>query len=99
MCFKWTVTRALNPIKSNPERITKTLREHTEELNGDGLEFSEKLSNIGKFEENNGVGVNVFSADKDFKVYPLRLTKQRTESSCVKPFPVGYSLQHCKGSK
>ena len=86
MCFKWAATRALNPTESNPGRITKTLREHIEELNWDGLEFPVKLSNIGKFEENNGVGVNVFSADEDFKVYPLRLTKLRTESSCVNLF-------------
>ena len=84
--FQVAVTRALNPTENHPERITKTLRKHTEELNWDGLEFPAKLPDIRKFEKNNDVGVNVFSADESFKVYPLRLTKLRTESSCVNLF-------------
>ena len=37
-CFKWAVTRALNPIDSHPERISKSLREQSKELNLEGIE-------------------------------------------------------------
>ena len=32
-CFKWCVTRALNPVEHHPERITQDLRRQSEELN------------------------------------------------------------------
>src|SRR5688572_2919690 len=31
-CFKWCVTRALNPVEEHPERITKELIKQSEEL-------------------------------------------------------------------
>ena len=75
-CFKWAVTRALNPINIHPERISKELKEQSKELNWEGTEFPTPLNNIKKFEEDNNIGVNVFSADESQKVYPLKLTKQ-----------------------
>ena len=81
-CFKWAVTRALNPVKRNAERVSKILMKQAEKLNWDGLEYPVKLTNIIKFEKNNDVGVNVFSCDDDKKytVYPLRLTKSNAET-------------------
>ena len=38
-CFKWAVTRALNPVEKNAERISEELREQSETLNWDGIEF------------------------------------------------------------
>jgi diketogulonate reductase-like aldo/keto reductase len=38
-CFKWCVTRALNPIEDHPERITKELKEQAEQLNWTVIEF------------------------------------------------------------
>ena len=73
-CFKWAVSRTLNPVEHNPERNSKELKEQSKELNWEGTEFPIPLDNIKKFEENNNIGVNVFSADKSLKVYPLRLT-------------------------
>ena len=32
-CFKWCVTRALNPVEKNPKRITKILRIQAKKLN------------------------------------------------------------------
>jgi len=31
-CFKWCITRALNPQKQNPETVDKKLREKSKEL-------------------------------------------------------------------
>ena len=73
-CFKWAVTRALNHTDIHPERITTELREQSGELNWDGTEFPTPLNNIKKFEENNNIRVNVFSADEDVKIYPLRIS-------------------------
>jgi len=76
LCFKWTVTRALNPVDKNAERIDKNLQKQAEELNWQGINFPVSLNDIGKFERRNeGVYVNVFGYDGD-KIYPLRHTKQ-----------------------
>jgi hypothetical protein len=73
-CFKWAITRALNPIDKNSERITTELKEQSEELNWEETEFPTPLNNIMKFEKNNNIYVNVFSADESLKVYPLRVS-------------------------
>ena len=52
-CFKWAVTRALNPVDKNAERIDKTLRKQAERLKWDGIEFPVCLQDIGKFEKSN----------------------------------------------
>ena len=48
-CFKWAITRALNPVEKNFERIDRKLRETSETLNWEGLKFSVNLSDINKF--------------------------------------------------
>src|ERR1043165_8232214 len=74
-CFKWCITRALNPSNNHPERITKDLIEQSNELNWSGIEFpvAANANIINKFERNNNISVNVFGYDKD--VYPLYLSK------------------------
>ena len=73
-CFKWAITRALNPVEKNSERIDKKLREKSEVLNWDCLKFPVNLSDINKFENNNSsISVNVLGYEK--AVYPLRITK------------------------
>ena len=52
-CFKWVITRALNPLEKNSERIDKKLRVKSEVLNWDGLKFPVNLSDIDKFENQN----------------------------------------------
>ena len=79
-CFKWAVTRALNPVdrdsEPNPNRITKALKNQSEKYNWNDIEFPTKLKDIHKFEKNNNVNVNVFSFDNETKkVYTLRLSK------------------------
>lgn len=36
-CFKWSLTRALNPVKKDPQRITKLLMEQSENPNWDKI--------------------------------------------------------------
>ena len=74
-CFKWCVTRALNPVQDNPERVTRNLRTQSEELNWEGIEFPVRFKQIDKFETNNpDISVNVFYYD--LGVYPLRIPKE-----------------------
>jgi hypothetical protein len=74
-CFKWAVTRALNPVDKNSERISKQLRRQSEELNWEGIDFPTHINDIKKFEKNNSnIGINIFSADESLKVYPLRVS-------------------------
>ena len=48
-CFKWAITRALNPIEKNSERIDKKVREKSEVLSWNGLKFPVNLSDINTF--------------------------------------------------
>jgi len=74
-CFKWAVevTRALNHVDKNAERIDKNLRERAEELKWDGIQFPVNLIDIDKFEKSNDLSVNVFGYEKEY-VYPLRIS-------------------------
>ena len=73
-CFKWAITRALNPVEKNSERIDIKLREKTEVFNWEGLKFPVNLMDINKFENHNSsISVNVFGYAN--LVYPLRISK------------------------
>jgi len=45
-CFKWCLTRSLNPVEKNSERISKELRKQAEHLNWNGITFSVTLKEI-----------------------------------------------------
>jgi hypothetical protein len=64
-CFKWTVTRALNPVDKNSERITKELKGQSEELEWEGIDFPTPIDGIKRFEKNNNIGINVFRVDEN----------------------------------
>lgn len=82
-CFKWCISRALNPTEDHPERVSKILREQAEELDWTGIEFPMTLNQITKFEKNNdNVSVNVFGYEK-MVVYPLRVSEHSTLERAV----------------
>jgi len=74
-CFKWAVTRALNPFDEHEERIDKNLRQRAEELKWDGIVFPVNLIDINKFEKSNDLSVHVFGYEKEY-VYPLRISSK-----------------------
>ena len=81
-CFKWAVTRGLNPVKKNPKRITEELERQAEELNWDGIKFPTPCNErmYKKFEENNDVSLLVFvhvGSDEDLRIIPLYVPKVR----------------------
>ena len=78
-CFKWSVVRALHPVEKNSERITNELKEQSERLDWSGLKFPVKLDQIVIFEKfNPQISINVFGFE-DKVVYPLRLSKRKSE--------------------
>ena len=79
-CFKWSVTRALNPVDIHPERLTKELKDQSERLDWSGLKFPVDLKQIIIFEKlNPQISINVFGFEGD--VYPLRLSKSKSEQT------------------
>ena len=80
-CFKWSVVRALNPVEKNSERITKEIKDQSERLDWSGLKFPVKLDHIVIFEKfNPSISINVFGFE-DRVVYPLQLSKSKSEQT------------------
>ena len=52
-CFRWVVTRALNPVEDHPQRITNDLRKQAQKYNWSGVKFPTTLKVINKFERQN----------------------------------------------
>ncbi len=61
MCFKWAVTRALNPVNRDSERVTKELREQAKKYNWDGIEFPVKVKDIHIWEKDNENKINILT--------------------------------------
>ena len=83
-CFKYAVTRGINPVDKNAERIDKGLREQANKLNWNGISFPTPIKDIDIFERNNPtVSINVLGyndIDKEYnqykeEIYPLRTSK------------------------
>jgi len=80
-CFKWCITRALNPVDANDHstRITKELKKQAESLNWNGITFPTTLREIDKFESNNNdISINVFGYEAS--IYPLRISKHERKN-------------------
>jgi hypothetical protein len=71
------VTRALNPVEKNAERVTKDLRRQAAELNWRGVRFPVQLSDLSKVERLNHLKINVFGTEGK-KFYPLRISRAET---------------------
>ena len=83
-CFKWAVTRTLNPVDKDPQRVTKELRKQSEELNWDGMGFPTPCSErvFKKFERNNNVALLVFGHEATVNntyIIPLYILTERHE--------------------
>ena len=52
-CFKWCVTRALNPVQKNQERVSDILKVQSAKLCWKDIKFPMSLKDIDGFERNN----------------------------------------------
>ncbi len=84
MCFKWAVTRALNPVDDNPQRITNELRKQAEKHKWEGITFPTKVKDICVWEKDNDIGVNVFGYDEDAKkLYTTRIAELKNPINTI----------------
>ena len=72
-CFLWCHNRYLNPLKGNPERITKADRESVKKLDYTGVTFPVTLSDIDRIEKQNKINISVFGYNRD--TYPIRISE------------------------
>ena len=82
-CFKWCITRSLNPTDVHPERITALLRKQADQLDWNGIEFPVALheSRLHRFEMNNNISLNIFGYESN--IYPLYLSKHHSSDKIV----------------
>ena len=80
-CFLWCHNRHLNPLKKDPQRITKADRESVKRLDYTGVSFPVTFSDMNRIEKKNKINVSVFgykpANDKGWSgfPYPIRLSK------------------------
>lgn len=86
-CFLWAILSALYPCDTHPELVSKYIT-YEDSLNMYGIKYPVSIHDIGKFEINNNIGINLYTYDlkteyKDKKritsyiTYPLRCTKKK----------------------
>ena len=61
-CFKWSIVCAFNPVKDNPQQITKELRKQAEQHDWNKIPFPtpDGDRSVNKFEKKNNISINVY---------------------------------------
>ena len=73
-CFLWSILALLHPVqwRNSPHRFSK-YQEYEHELNMSGIQYPTDIKDIGKFEHQNNISVNVHGYE-DKKIFPLHIT-------------------------
>ena len=75
-CFLWCHNRYLNPLKKDPQRITKADRESVKQLDYTGVTFPVTIKDMKKIEKQNQININVFGYhQKTRETYPIRISE------------------------
>ena len=85
-CFKWAIACALNPVKDNPQRITKELRKQAEQYDWSKIPFQTPYRDrsVYKFEKKNNISIIVYAFRWEYSrkleemeplIFPLRLSE------------------------
>ena len=79
-CFLWSILASLHPVKcrNHLDRVSK-YQEYVRDLNMSGIQYPVDIKDIGKFEYQNNISVNVYVYE-DKKIFPLRITTMTTAS-------------------
>ena len=77
-CFLWSILASLHPVqcRNHPDRVSK-YQEHEHELNMSGIQYPVDIKDIGKFEYQTNITVNVYGYE-DKKIFLLRITTVTT---------------------
>ena len=72
-CFLWSILALLHP-EQHGNHLTRVLKyqEYQHELNMSGIRYVVDIKDIGKFEHQNDVSVNVYEYE-DKNIFPLRI--------------------------
>ena len=73
-CFLWSILALLHPVqyRNHPNRVSK-YQEYEHKLNMSRIEYPIDIKDIGRFEHQNNISVNVYGCE-DKKIFPLRIT-------------------------
>ena len=83
-CFLWSVLRALNPVRSNGEKIDKILKYKENTLKMKGIKYPVSIKDINKFESlNSNISITVLGYDEKKNVYPLRVSPYKNRDNKI----------------
>ena len=75
-CFRWCHIRHLNPQNKNPQRITKTDKNFTKQLDYSNIEFPVTVKQINKIEKQNNIRINLFGYEEKQK-FPIYISQEK----------------------
>ena len=80
--FFWSILRCLHPREKHSTRISD-LKKYENDLNFKQINFQVKVKDIAKFENQNSdlPGINIFSLNDNYKIYPLRINQKDCQKS------------------
>ena len=77
-CFIWSILPSLHPLqyKNNSDGVS-IYQEHEHVLNTSGIQYPVDIKDIGEFEHQNNISVNVYGCE-DKNIFSLRITITNT---------------------
>ena len=77
-CFLWSILASLHPVqhRNQLDKVSK-YQKYEHELNMSGIQYTVGIKDIGKFEHQNNISVNVYVCEHK-KIFPLRITTVTT---------------------
>ena len=79
-CFLWCHVRHINPVKINPERITREDEKLVNSLNYDGIDFAVREKDFSKIETKNEIYINVLRYENRL-TFAIYISNQKIENS------------------
>ena len=79
-CFLWWHVIHINHSKEHPERIRKTDKKLSKELDYDKIEFPIQEKDFNKIEEKNNICINMFGYENKL-VFPIYISDQKFQGS------------------
>ena len=78
-CFLWCHVRHINPVKTNPERITREDEKLVNSLNYDGIDFAVGEKDFSKIETKNEIYINVLCYENRL-TFAIYISNQKIEN-------------------
>ena len=79
-CFVWCHVRHINPVKMDPEKITREKKKILNNLNYDEIKFPVREKNFSKIEIKNTICINVFYYENKL-TFPIYVSDQKFGNS------------------